>query len=118
MQNAVEGAARRKLRDNGEIGGLCAGSHEHDDIGVLKPLHQRHLCFEVLHAEPQCSLQHPPLLPEHRLPAQAAAGLFEAAREKGPAHPITALIRTQGHNHHSESRGVLTAAVGNTSEKS
>ncbi len=48
VEDAEEGPARHEGSDNGQVGRLCAGSHEQHHIGVLQPLHQRHLSPELL----------------------------------------------------------------------
>lgn len=50
-----ERAARSPLSDNGQVWGVGASPHEHDDIRVLQPLAHLHLCSELLQQFPECS---------------------------------------------------------------
>lgn len=49
MQQSEEGAARDELRDDAQVRRLRAGAHKQDHVGVLQPLHDRHLVPEFLH---------------------------------------------------------------------
>ena len=48
VQEAKQGAARHELGDNAEVWGQSACAHKQDDIGMLEPLHDRHLRSELL----------------------------------------------------------------------
>lgn len=39
LEDASERLVGAELKDDGEVGELCAGSEEHDDVGVPERLH-------------------------------------------------------------------------------
>jgi hypothetical protein len=49
VQKAEQAAARDKLGDDAQVRRAGAGTHEQHHIGVLQPLHDRHLVPELLH---------------------------------------------------------------------
>jgi hypothetical protein len=48
VEDAEEGTARHEGGDDGQVWRLRARPHEQHHVGVLQPLHQRHLSPELL----------------------------------------------------------------------